>query len=157
MTGVQGQTLESGIVTFCLLQWGTGTGVGWVKLRISWTLKGIAIFYYQGWDKLRIQICLPFLWWSYGLCVLPCAIPSITGMQVRESCPSTNAQLFYDTSSIRSQGSPVSLCRGWGRFGYNLRDFPHFLLTLTTLNWDTSLDWVESMTGTEIQVPPISI
>lgn len=48
VTGVQGQTLESGIVTFSLLRWRTGTGVGWVKLRLSQTSKDIAIFYYQG-------------------------------------------------------------------------------------------------------------
>lgn len=89
--------------------------------------------------------------------VLPCAIPSITGRQVRESPPSTNAQLFNDTRSVRLQGSPVSLCHGWGRFGYNLRDFLHFLLTLTALNQDPSLDWVESMTRTEIQVLPLSL
>lgn len=72
VTGLQEQTLESGIVTFSLLQWGTGTGLGWVKLRISWTSKDIAIFYYWGWDKLRMQIFLPFLWWSHVLCVTLC-------------------------------------------------------------------------------------
>lgn len=46
VTAVHRQTLESGIITFSLLQWGTGTGVGWVKLRISWASKDIAIFYY---------------------------------------------------------------------------------------------------------------
>lgn len=86
-----------------------------------------------------MQISLPFLWWSHGLCVLPCAIPSITGRQVRESPPSTKAQLFYDTRSVRSQGLPIS--QSWLGFGYSVRDFLHFLLILIALNKNTSLDW----------------
>lgn len=70
-----------------------GMGTTWNILDF----KGYCHFLLLGWDKLRIQISLPFLWWSDNLCVLPCAIPSITAVQVRESSPSTNAQLYYDT------------------------------------------------------------
>lgn len=79
-------------------------------------------------------------------------------MQVRESSPSTNAQLFYDTRSVRSQGSPVSLSLSWlGQVWVQLKRLSTFLVTLTALNQDTSLDWVESMTRTEIQVLPVSM
>lgn len=41
---------------------GVGNRVGWVQLRISWCLKGYCHFLLPEWDKLRVQISLPFLW-----------------------------------------------------------------------------------------------
>jgi len=51
------------------------------KTRNSLDFEGYCVVYYQGWDKLRVQIALPFLLWSDCLCVLRCPVTSCEKVQ----------------------------------------------------------------------------